>query len=234
MRVGLLTTDTTHHTFWAARLAERFPIAAVVLETGATPPPFGVGHAFEDERDAYEREVLLAGIDVGLGDLAPTIAVDRIDEAEPALRDLALDVAIVFGTRRIGPALIGAPRVACLNLHGGDPRCYRGLDSHLWAVYHRDFAGLVTALHEVEPELDTGAIVGLEPVLVTPGMPLAHLRAANTRTCLALCVAALETLTAGVELPAQPQERRGRYYGAMPAVLKDVCVRSFASHTAAL
>ena len=30
---------------------------------------------------------------------------------------------------------------------------YRGLDSHYWSIYHKDFESLVTTLHRVTPIL---------------------------------------------------------------------------------
>ena len=43
-----------------------------------------------------------------------------------------------------------------INLHGGDPEKYRGLDSHLWSIYHEDWASLVSTLHVVSKDLDAG------------------------------------------------------------------------------
>ena len=73
----------------------------------------------------------------------------------------------------------------------GDPRQYRGLDTHLWAIYHGDFGGLVTCLHHVDLQLDTGDIVDCRPVPIARDMELHELRAANTRVCVELIRSAL-------------------------------------------
>ena len=71
------------------------------------------------------------------------------------------------------------------NLHGGDPQRYRGLDTHLWAIYHKDFGGLVTTLH-ILPKLDDGDIVSMGTLPVSKDMPLYALRKVNTEVCVNL------------------------------------------------
>ena len=43
-----------------------------------------------------------------------------------------------------------------LNIHFGDCLNYRGLDSNLWALYHRDKPSLGISIHLVESMLDGG------------------------------------------------------------------------------
>lgn len=213
------------------QLAEAGVLSGVVLETDLLQPPFDTHHPFEDERDAFERDVLLAGCPEAIDGFAPTLRTATVNEreAERALTEWDPGLVVSFGTGLIRPPLVERWRGRLLNLHGGDPEEYRGLDTHLWAIYHRDFDALVTVLHEVEPELDTGALAGRAALGLERGMPLAQLRALNTRACLDLTLAAARG--AGER---QPQTRRGRYYSFMPAILKDVCVRNFERHTASL
>lgn len=233
-RTVLLTTDTTHHLHYAWQLRERAGLHAVLLETRGPTPPFPTAHPFEARRDAYERDVLLGGFSGGFGDLAETRAFDSINDAPcvAALRALTPDVTIVFGTGKLLPETIAASGSSCLNLHGGNPEEYRGLDTHLWTIYHHDWKNLVTTLHHVAPALDTGPIVSQAPLEVRRGMELFELRATNTRVCVELSVATLAAWRAGVDLPARPLTKRGRYYSFMPAVLKEDCVRKFAAKAA--
>jgi hypothetical protein len=233
VNVALLTTDTTHHTYFAWKLAERFPLAAIVVEQRTVQPPFETFHPFEAERDAYESDVLLGGLDGGLDAIAPILTVDTVNGAAAALHELGPDVTLVFGTGRLAPEAIAAAP-ACLNLHGGNPEEYRGLDTHLWSIYHGDFEGLVTALHVVEPELDAGDLVDVDPIPLFRGMHLYELRSRNTQVCVGLALRALEQLDASGTVARRRQSRRGRYYSFMPAVLKDRCVRQFEQHTASL
>lgn len=232
MKIVLLTTDTPHHTFYAWRLHERFPLRAIALERRGVIPPFPTAHPFETRRDAFEREVLLAGWRGALDDLCETSAFDSMNDPEAieAMDDWAPEIVLVFGTGKLGPAVFGAARVACLNLHGGNPEQYRGLDSHLWTAYHADWGNLVTTLHEVDAELDTGDIVGQATLPLTRRSKIHELRALNTRACLDLSLRALETCDATGAIPARPQRQRGRYYSFMPSVLKEEAVRKFERH----
>lgn len=233
MNVAVLTTETSHHAYYAWKVSEQFPLAAIVLETRTLEPPFETFHPFETRRDTYEREVLLAGFDGSLADLAPVHAVENVNDTAGLLAAAALDAVLVFGTGLLLPETISLA-ATCLNLHGGDPEEYRGLDTHLWAVYHGDFRALVTTLHHVDEELDCGDIAYREPVPLRHGMPLHELRARNTEVCVELSLRALRELARSGSVERRPQSRRGRYYSFMPGVLKDRCVRQFERHTAEL
>jgi folate-dependent phosphoribosylglycinamide formyltransferase PurN len=237
LSTAVLTTDTPHHRYFLRRLAEASELALVVLETRTPTPPFETDHPFEVERDRYEFETLLGGDgDRPISELAATVESESVNEPRPrdALRDCGANMVVVFGTGILGDELIESVEAPLLNLHGGNPEEYRGLDTHLWAIYHRDFENLVTTLHMVDAGLDTGPIVGDAPVELTPGMRLAELRAANTEVCVRLTLDAIETLSAGKSLSIRKQRRCGRYYSFMPAILKDGCVRKFDEHVAGL
>lgn len=233
MRVALLTTDTSHHLYFAWQVAQRFPFTSICVETREQRASFETFHPFEAQRDDYEREVLLAGAPGSLHAIAAVQEIDDVNGAAGRIRELAPDVLLVFGTGRLFPETIVAAPV-CVNLHGGNPEEYRGLDTHLWAVYHRDFGGLVTALHHVDTELDTGDLVDVRLIPLRRGMQLSELRSENTKVCVDLSVAALEELESTGAVRRRPQRGRGRYYSFMPSVLKDVCVRQFARHTSSL
>ncbi len=233
MNVVLLTTDTTHHRYFAAKLAEGFTLRGVLLETRVAAPPFETFHPFEATRDAYERDVLLGGRRADFADIAETRTVESVNEGVAELRSFAPDVVLSFGVGRLLEPAIRCASTACLNLHGGDPERYRGLDTHLWAVYHGDFDAIVTTMHHVDEHLDTGAIAFQSPLPLEQVAALHELRAVNTEMCVTLSRQALATLAERGQVPSLPQVGRGRYYSFMPAVLKDVCVRRFDEHVRA-
>ncbi|MBN1671867.1 MAG: hypothetical protein JXR37_12575 [Kiritimatiellae bacterium] len=236
MKIVLLTTNTTHHAYFACRVNERFPLDAVCLETRQAAPPFETFHPFEARRDEYERDVLLAGAAARMDELTRTHTFENVNGPGclSALEDLKPEVVIVFGTGRLRAAAIEMASVACLNLHGGNPEEYRGLDTHLWAIYHRDFDNLVTTLHHVDADLDTGDIVAQAQLRFSRESRLHHLRAVNTKACVELVLLALSALDSRGALPCRRQLKRGRYYSHMPAVLKDMCLERFERHVAGL
>jgi methionyl-tRNA formyltransferase len=206
------------------------------LETCSRSAPFDTFHPYEKQREVYEKETLLASCAASYSDLAKTFRFASVNDAESvaALNKLAPDVVIVFGCGKLNAPLVGVASVACLNLHGGNPEHYRGLDSHLWSIYHNDFDNLVTTLHDVDAELDTGRIVFQDQLEIRRNTELYQVRAINTRSCVKLAVLALTSLKSGDALPSRKQTQRGRYYSFMPAVLKEVCLKKFEQHVARL
>jgi methionyl-tRNA formyltransferase len=130
----------------------------------------------------------------------------------------------------VSTELISIPSKACLNLHGGAPEYYRGLDSHLWAIYHNDFKNLITTLHYVEPTLDTGKIVFEKKLNITKDITIEKLRILNTDACISMSAMAISTLSKNYNLPSRVQSKTGRYYSFMPATLKEICVSKYNRH----
>lgn len=235
-RLALLTTDTTHHRYLAKRVAESGRLVLTVVETETLSAPFETHHPFEDDRDAYERDVLLRGREEAFSESSPVLEVRSVNDHRvlQTVRESCAELVVAFGTGRIGSAMLEAVELPLLNLHGGNPEEFRGLDTHLWTVYHNDFDNLVTTLHTVDAQLDTGDIVASASIGLPPAVGLYQLRALNTRVCVDLVMDAARALTQDGCVPRRPQERRGRYYSLMPAVLKEVCVRNFDRHVARL
>ena len=236
MKIVILTTDTTHHLYFAWKIASLYPLTAVFFETKKHEPPFAVTHPFEQERDAYEREHLLVGFRGGWNDLAEIRSVRNMNDAGSVslLGGFSPEAILVFGTGKLVPAVFECASLVALNLHGGNTEEYRGLDTHLWAIYHEDFDNLITTLHHLDATLDTGDIVCQSNLVFPRNARLHELRAVNTKVCTDLSLSALATLAATGSLPRRKQLRRGRYYSYMPAVLKDICVKKFERYTAAV
>ena len=227
VRIAVLTTQTSHHAYFVRELAAANRLVAIVEETTSLAPPYETAHPFEADRERWEIETLLGGEPLLLADCAQTTRVESVNDkpALVALERAQAQIIVAFGTGLIGSDLIDRAPGRLLNLHGGDPERYRGLDTHLWAVWHRDWESLVTALHVVAPRLDTGDIVGLQPLTIPPDTSLTQLRAVNTRACLDLVLSAADSMERDGGLPARPQAAVGRYYSFMPAVLKDACLQ---------
>lgn len=236
MNIAFLTTDTLHHAHFLREFGSAYGVGSVFLETRSSPPAYSCAHPFEADRDEHERGTFFGGKSASVKDFAPCREFPNMgsSEAYAAVRAAGPDALLVFGTGKLKGPLLAEYAGRIVNLHGGDPEEYRGLDSHLWAIYHKDFGGLVTTLHHLERDLDTGGIIQQGQVELRKGMGLHELRAANTRTCLDLCLAAFAAYEKIGRFPARIQRRKGRYYSAMPAVLKDQCLRRFAAHTAGL
>ena len=233
MRLVILTTNTLHHARFVQRISIRFPITRVFEETTSVSAPFETAHPFENLRDEYEHGVWFPDHNASVEDFASVRRFENLNDLDAVaeLAALSADVVMVFGTRRLKPAVIEAAGPSMINLHGGNPERYRGLDTHLWAIFHEDFANLVITLHTVNEALDDGRIVAAQPVPVSPGMKLLQLRAANTEVCIRLSMAVLEEFAEVERITSRDQRDKGRYYSFMPTNLKELCLSNFHRYT---
>jgi methionyl-tRNA formyltransferase len=236
MKIVILTTETLHHAYFVKGVAEAFAVETVFVETGALHPPFETHHPFEDLRDEYETIKWFNGRQKQVAEFAEIRTVASVNEPEAisALNRIKPDVVLVFGTGKLRPAVIATCPAGMLNLHGGDPEHYRGLDSHMWAVYHNDFSRLVTTLHRVNPILDDGDILLQTSLKLFRGMDIHMVRLVNTEACLKMSLAALDMYVRFGTFITKKQQNNGRYYSFMPAALKEICRKKFAKFTGAL
>lgn len=236
MKLVVLTTDTVHHTFFVQNLSRRYDIAAIFVETVSPAAPFPVEHPFEKEREEYEREHWFKGKFPELSDFACVSQCSSMNDssATAELAKLSPDVVVVFGTGLLKQDVISCCPEGMINFHGGNPERYRGLDSHLWAIYHRDFAGLVTTLHRVNSVLDDGQVIVQSALPIRRKMELYELRAVNTEECIQLVTKAMAMREESGSFLSRSQRQNGRYYSFMPTALKDICVGRFFRYTRGL
>lgn len=236
MRLVILTTQTTHHAYFMREMKSCCEVVGCVLETTGVKPPFETSHKYLNEQNQYEVSRFFAGKECQLDDLGSAVPVVDINDpsAIEAVQDLQPDMTVAFGVRRLKSETIKELPGVLLNLHGGNPEKYRGLDTHLWAIYHSDFNSLVTTLHVLAPRLDTGDIVRQGRIPLRKDMPLYELRAVNTEVCIDLVKGAVDTLSSQGKLTLTKQKEAGRYYSFMPSVLKDQVKHRFEAFTGKL
>ncbi len=233
MKLLILTTQTTHHTKFVQEIAAAWNDTKAVIETRSLTAPFDISHDYISQQNAFEKEFWFGNKDIEISDIVETISVNNIndDSSLSFIRDYAPDLVIVFGTGKILPDIINLVKGRIINLHGGDPEHYRGLDTHLWAIYHGEFNQLVTCLHEVAPSLDTGDVIEKMPIELFKSMELYQLRAQNTKCCVDMVLNAIDRFDKQGKIIATAQTQKGRYYSFMPAVLKELCVKKFRRYT---
>ena len=105
-----------------------------------------------------------------------------------------------------------------INVHMGDCFQYRGLDSNLWALYHRDFNSLGISIHYVENILDAGSRI-LHHRIDKPDSYADLIDRQIITTTKA--ITSVSNIFEQTDKPiVQTNDALGRYYGFMPAQLK--------------
>ena len=175
MKLAVLTTDTSHHAYFVREMNGVCKDIRVFQQSTSSQAPFATAHPFEEDRERHEAERWFRGESISIANYAQCLSFDRLNDRR-AIDEIAAygpNLTIVFGTGKLSPEVIRTCHPnRILNLHGGDPESYRGLDTHLWAVYHRDFGSLTTTLHRLDEGLDTGQILDQAVIPLTPGMAL--------------------------------------------------------------
>lgn len=236
MKLVVFTTNTPHHLFFVRELQKRYPIHLIINETGSVKAKFETSHPFERERDEWEVQQFFKGSPPEFKNVCDTLDCENINDksVELKLKEEKPDVVVVFGTRKIHPHIIDTCPNGMINLHGGDPERYRGLDSHLWAIYHKKFDEIITTIHKVNLVLDDGDYLYKLPIKITQGMSLMELRKANTEICIELTILALDSFRRLGKFLPQKQKVKGKYYSFMPVDLKSICIHIFKDYTSGL
>ena len=230
MKVLILTTDTNTHNFFTYKLLVHYPDISVIIESDIVKPKYPTFHNFETIRDDFENNLWKEIIENPLKKMCSSYLITSNINNLDIINNIKcsnFDVCLVFGTRKINNNLIAALPKNSFNLHGGNPQLYRGLDSHLWSIWHRDLNGLKVCLHRLDHKLDQGEIFHLEDLNIKSIEHLYQLRSINTQKCVDISLLLLNNLNKKLNFICTPQKSIGRYYSFMPDVLKDQCISRF-------
>jgi len=232
MKIAVLNSGKLHHKYLTYEISKKFPISGIIIENTDIVPPFPTYHLYEDLQKSYEFSILSENKMPNFEDISETIFCDNINDAKTYsfLSDLKPDIVITFGTRKIGKKIIDVCPNGFINLHGGNPERYRGLDSHLWSIYHNDFENIVVTLHRLNAKLDDGEIISKREISLNSKLHLHQLRIENVRVCSKLLLDALSYFKNNRKFLSYPQKNKGRYYSFMPDILKEKCVKNFENH----
>lgn len=228
MRIVILSTETDHHTYFINRIASEHDVAAVFYETEHARFPYDTASPFSDEEQAFERNHFFKDVSDTVSIAIPVqrVASVNVKEFEERVAPYRAELALVFGCGRIRPHVLPLFSKGIVNVHRGIAPEYRGLDSDLWAIYHSDFSNIGVTLHFVAETLDTGDIVHKEHVSYTAANKIYHLRYKTTIMATDMILDVLTRCEAGT-VQSLKQANAGRYYSAMPSVLKPVCMHKF-------
>lgn len=137
-------------------------------------------------------------------------------ECEELLREVRPDLIVLGGTRIIKPNIILTARDGVLNAHPGLLPQVRGSASVAWSIIHDIPIGCTC--HFIDPNIDTGDIVGQRTIPVHRGDTYEKLVWETIALSGALMTEALQQYAAGT-LIRTPQPVEGTTYKVMPPEL---------------
>ena len=215
----LLTTKTPHHFYFINQIAKLCNLS-VIFESKILKPTFKIKHNYEKKQFLYEKKIWFNNSKIQIHEKLNSINISNINNYK-AIKFIKLnkpDIIFSFGVSRLKKIFLNKVKNKIYNFHGGDTSFYRGLDSHLWSLYHNDIRGLKVTLHEIDEKLDTGYVVFKEKLLLKKSKYLYQLRSINTEICVKLAKKFIRnSVIRKIKI-----KKIGRYYSFMPSQIKDL------------
>lgn len=220
MQVLLIGTDTLHRRFIINSLADEHDITACFYDGDLLLPKFDVKPNWAEMESKSLKDLFL--IKTNSINAKKLFYVNSWEKVNNQLfKEIQIaDIVLISGAGRIKGEFFNQIRDKAINIHLGIAEEYRGLDTNLWAWYHKDVDNIGVTLHEIDPTLDTGRIFFSEKLPMSCDIHPWNLRYHETIMAIKLINSAL-FLKQSKELVSRAQYRCGRYYSFMPAVLKN-------------
>lgn len=177
MRAIVLTSSLRRHQYVANTLASRLEVARVWQERKSFEPLRYAASADDeavitrhfDARDASEAACFASHDRV----IVPSVAVSpggcNAPEEIEAMRRLAPDVVLVFGTGLLKQPLIDTFPGRILNIHLGLSPYYRGAGTNFWPLVNREPEYCGATIHFLDIGVDTGPIITHVRPAIAPG-----------------------------------------------------------------
>jgi methionyl-tRNA formyltransferase len=229
LKILILTTKTNHHLFYLHQLSldSRLDIFTI-FEKKINKFDFKTKHVLDNLRNSHEHSVLkkkkikysFLKKKKEVWDVNSKTSINLIKKFNP-------EVIISYGIGKLKVKFLNNFQKKTFNLHGGDPEYYRGLDSFLWAIYHKDFNSFFVTLHKVNKTFDSGEVVYKKKLTINRKTNIYNLRLLSTDICLFLSKKIIKNFLFKKKYKIYTQKKKGRYYSAMPSVLKHICIDNF-------
>jgi methionyl-tRNA formyltransferase len=223
-KIVLLTTKTSHHFFFINQMAKICNLF-VVFEKKILKPNFKIVHNYEKKQILYEKKKWFKNGKIKIQNNIDFINSNKINDVSTIdyINLIKPDIIFSFGVSRINENLLDRIKKPIYNFHGGDTSFYRGLDSHLWSLYHNDLRGLKVTLHQVDKNLDTGSVIIKKKLNLKKSKYLYQLRSINTELCIKLAFKLIKKS----KIKKIKQNKIGRYYSFMPVDLKNLISKKY-------
>lgn len=223
MKILLLSTDTDHHRYTINFLKKKkIDFEKYFFETSSVQAGFNTKAYYSKKEKEFEKKIFFKKINYYL-DTQKIIKIKNINN-NLALKKIKLikpDLGVVFGTRKISLKIINQFKYGLINVHRGIATKYRGLDSELWAVYHRDYKNIGITIHKIDKNFDTGKIITQKRIQIKKKDEIYMLRYVTTLLATNELTKILKYFIKYKKFSFKNIKPLGRYYSFMPSVLKE-------------
>ncbi len=229
MRILILTTNTIHHCYYVQQLINSYPKFKFNVISENNNFKSNNVSKIQLETSNYEKKKWFNNKKINLDDLTYNYKCKNINNKSALNKIISIkpNLIICFGISKIKSNSLLEKNKNIFNLHGGNPEEYRGLDSHLWAIYHNDYNNLKVTLHKLEKKLDTGDIFKTKKIKLTKNLKIYQLRSITTEYCVKLSKSLINKYFKRKKIKLIKQIKKGRYYSSMPEELKITVINKF-------
>ena len=223
LNVALIGTDTLHRRFIIKKLLELgVNLEMCIFQKNILQPKFDTESSWADNELRYLKEAFNKDIDLEINNINGIHYVEELNSLEvyEKIKSSDIDFFIVSGAGIIKGQLLNYICNKAINVHLGNATQYRGLDTNLWAIYHKDYCNVGVTVHALQKTLDTGDIFFYSPLRLSEDIQIWMLRYYETKLALDILYQACQAKSLG-KLTLRKQTSIGRYYSFMPRAIKD-------------
>ena len=227
MKVIILTTNTDHHKYFINKICTSDDNLSVFFETKKPVFKYKTAHKFYKLRDKFEKKVFQNQKYKRNIKYFNYISVND-HSVKKNIYKIKPDIIVAFGISILKKKILKSfNHIDFVNFHGGDPELYRGLDSHFWGLYHKDFNNLYTTMHYIDLGIDTGDIISKKKIKISELTNIYDLRIKNTIFCIKMFNSFYRKKINNEKIKKFKQKNKGRYYSALPSQLVNTCLQNF-------
>jgi len=232
MKIVIITPLENHHKYIINEIYKKFKNIVVIKDTKKIKSKFNTRYKNTKLQKNYEKKLWFNKEFIfpkklkiiKINDINNKNNINKIDKLKPS-------ILISSGAIKLSKEFIyNFKKIKIVNLHGGDPDYYRGLDSLLWAIYHNEFENLKVSIHYVDEKLDCGKIIDKQKIKLFKNMKLYQLRSRNVEMTKKILINYLTKLNKK-KIISSKKNKYGKYYSFMPSVLKDIVEKKFNNFT---
>ena len=220
-KIIFIGTDTLHRRFFLSEISKVYDIKKIFFEEYKIIPSFDIKSKFDlDEKTFESNNFIIKGFE-HLKDKIERVQRGHDQLVKDYIKNEKIDLAIIFGAAKLKSEVIDLLKDYALNIHRGIAEEYRGLDSNLWAVYHKDFNNIGVTLHKAIDILDKGDIYMQKQLIYPNNIKVYKMRYYETILAKEMILKFLSYYNNNNNVKFMKQCKEGRYYSFMPNCLKD-------------